>query len=95
MLGHLGIARNHPDYDALVVLDHIFGSGPGFCDRLGRIVRDELGLVYAIGGGMTDSADLAAGAVSRLRRDDARGGRPRGRDDHRAGPGHACRCVLG
>ena len=30
MLGHQGIARNHPDYDALTVLDHIFGSGPGF-----------------------------------------------------------------
>ncbi len=61
MLGHLGIARNHPDYDALAVLDHIFGSGPGFCDRLGRILRDELGLVYAIGGGMTDSADVVPG----------------------------------
>ncbi|HZW34797.1 MAG TPA: insulinase family protein, partial [Isosphaeraceae bacterium] len=61
VLGHLGIPRNHPDYDALAVLDHIFGSGPGFCDRLGRIVRDELGLVYAIGGGMTDSADVLPG----------------------------------
>ena len=56
-----GIARNHPDFDALAVLDHIFGSGPGFCDRLGRIVRDELGLVYTIGGGMTDSADVVPG----------------------------------
>ena len=61
LLGHLGITRNHPDFDALVVLDHIFGSGPGFSDRLGRIVRDELGLVYAIGGGMTDSADILPG----------------------------------
>jgi zinc protease len=61
VLGHLGVARRHPDYDALVILDHIFGSGPGFCDRLGRIVRDELGLVYAIGGGMTDSADVLPG----------------------------------
>jgi zinc protease len=61
MLGHRGIARNHPDYDALAVLDYIFGSGPGFCDRLGRIVRDELGLVYTIGGGMTDSADVVPG----------------------------------
>src|SRR5262249_49436539 len=61
MLGHQGIARNHPDYDALTVLDHVFGSGPGFCDRLGRIVRDELGLVYAIGGGMTDTADVVPG----------------------------------
>jgi zinc protease len=61
MLGHVGIARNHPDYDALAVLDCIFGSGPGFCDRLGRIVRDEMGLAYSIGGGMTDSADIVPG----------------------------------
>jgi zinc protease len=61
VLGHLGIPRNHRDYHSLVVLDHIFGSGPGFCDRLGRIVRDELGLAYAIGGGMTDSADVTPG----------------------------------
>jgi zinc protease len=61
ILGHLGIPRHHPDYEALVVLDHIFGTGPGFSDRLGRIVRDELGLVYSIGGGMTDSADLLPG----------------------------------
>lgn len=61
ILGHLGIPRHHPDYEALVVLDHIFGTGPGFSDRLGRVVRDELGLVYSIGGGMTDSADLLPG----------------------------------
>ena len=45
----------------LLVLDHILGTGPGFSDRLGRIVRDEMGLVYSIGGGMTDSADLLPG----------------------------------
>src|SRR5208283_4583956 len=61
MLGHLGIPRHHADFEALVVLDHIFGTGPGFSDRLGRIVRDELGLVYSIGGGLTDSADLVPG----------------------------------
>jgi zinc protease len=61
LLGHVGVPRNHPEYDALVVLDHILGSGPGFSDRLGRILRDEMGLVYAIGGGMTDSADLLPG----------------------------------
>ena len=61
ILGHLGIPRHHPDFEALVVLDHIFGTGPGFSDRLGRIVRDELGLVYSIGGGITDSADLVPG----------------------------------
>jgi zinc protease len=61
ILGHLGIPRHHPDFEALVVLDHIFGTGPGFSDRLGRIVRDELGLVYSIGGGITDSADIVPG----------------------------------
>jgi zinc protease len=61
LLGHLGISRHHPDFEPLVVLDHIFGTGPGFADRLGRIVRDELGLVYSIGGSITDTADLLPG----------------------------------
>ena len=61
VLGHLGVTRNHPDFDALAVLDHIFGSGPGFTDRLSRIVRDELGLAYSVGGGITESADVAPG----------------------------------
>ena len=91
MLGHLGIARNHPDYDALAVLDYIFGSGPGFCDRLGRIVRDELGLAYSISGGMTDSADVVSGAIPGLRRHHARGSRSSGRRHHRPDPGDAQR----
>ncbi len=61
VLGHLGIRRNHPDFVPLAVLDHIFGSGPGFSDRLSRIVRDEMGLAYSIGGGITDTADMAPG----------------------------------
>ncbi len=61
MLGHLGVTRRHRDFDALVVLDHIFGSGPGFCDRLSRLLRDDLGLVYSIGGGLSDSADILPG----------------------------------
>ncbi len=61
VLGHLGIARNHPDFDALAVLDHILGSGPGFTDRLSRLLRDEMGLAYSVGGGITDSADVAPG----------------------------------
>jgi len=61
VLGHLGVTRNHPDFDALAVLDHIFGSGPGFTDRLSRIVRDEMGLAYSVGGGITDSADVVPG----------------------------------
>ncbi|MGE5755071.1 MAG: M16 family metallopeptidase [Planctomycetaceae bacterium] len=61
VLGHLGIPRNHPDFDALTVLDHILGSGPGFTDRLSRLLRDEMGLAYSVGGGITDSADVAPG----------------------------------
>jgi zinc protease len=61
VLGHLGIPRNHPDFLPLAVLDHIFGSGPGFTDRLSRVLRDELGLAYSVGGGITDSADIVPG----------------------------------
>ena len=61
VLGHLGIPRNHPDFEALAVLDHIFGSGPGFTDRLSRILRDEMGLAYTVGGGISDSADMVPG----------------------------------
>ncbi len=61
LIGHLGVARTHKDYDALTVLDHILGSGPGFTDRLSRVIRDELGLAYSVGGGMTDSADRLPG----------------------------------
>jgi zinc protease len=61
LIGHLGVARLDPAFDALAVLDHILGSGPGFSDRLSRVLRDEMGLAYAVGGGFTDSADLAPG----------------------------------
>jgi len=61
MIGHLGITRNHPDFEAMAVADHILGSGPGFTDRLSRVIRDELGLAYSVGGGMTDSADIEPG----------------------------------
>ena len=61
LMGHLGVARTHPDFEALAVADHILGSGPGFTDRLSRVIRDELGLAYSVGGGMTDSADIEAG----------------------------------
>jgi zinc protease len=61
LMGHLGVARTHRDFDALSILDHILGTGPGFTDRLSRVIRDELGLAYSVGGGMTDSADLLPG----------------------------------
>jgi zinc protease len=61
LMGHLGIPRLHPDFEALAVADHILGSGPGFTDRLSRVIRDELGLAYSVGGGMTDTADVESG----------------------------------
>jgi zinc protease len=61
VVGHLGIERRDPDFDALAIIDHILGSGPGFTDRLSRILRDEMGLAYTVGGGMTDSADIVPG----------------------------------
>jgi zinc protease len=61
LIGHLGITRADADFDALSVLDYILGSGPGFTDRLSRIIRDELGLAYSVGGGIADSADLMPG----------------------------------
>ena len=61
LIGHLGVERRHPDFLPLAVLDHVFGSGPGFTDRLSAVLRDELGLAYSVSGGMTDSADRAAG----------------------------------
>ena len=61
LIGHLGIARQNPDFDALCVLDHILGTGPGFTDRLGRILREEMAVAYSVGGGITETADHVPG----------------------------------
>jgi zinc protease len=61
LIGHLGVRRDDPDFGALCVLDHVLGTGPGFSDRLSRVLRDEMGLAYSVGGGMTDSADIEPG----------------------------------
>jgi len=60
-LGHLGIQRNHPDYAALVVLDHVLGTGPGFTNRIARILRDELGLAYSVNANIHGSAGILPG----------------------------------
>lgn len=63
LLGHLGVARDHEDYPALVVLDHLLGSGPGLTNHLGRILREELGLAYSVEGGIAETADLLPGVL--------------------------------
>ncbi|MDX2037614.1 MAG: pitrilysin family protein [Isosphaeraceae bacterium] len=61
LIGHLGVTRHEPDFDALRIVDLILGRGPGFTDRLGRILRDEMGLTYSVGGGITDGAEAEPG----------------------------------
>ena len=39
-VGHLGIRRSDPDYEALVVMDHVLGTGPGFTNRISRKLRN-------------------------------------------------------
>ena len=60
-LGHLGIRRKHPDYPALVVMDHVLGSGPGFTNRVSRHLRDELGLAYSVSANIHGSAGILPG----------------------------------
>ncbi len=66
MLGHLGVARQDPDYVALLLLDIILGSGPGFASRLPRKIRDEWGLVYHIGMSATAGSYLYPGVVQTI-----------------------------
>ena len=46
-LGHPGIARQNPDYYAVLVMNYVLGGG-GFESRLMKRIREELGLVYHI-----------------------------------------------
>lgn len=63
-LGHLGITRNDPDYPALVVMDHVLGTGPGFTNRIARILRDEQGLAYSVSANIHGSAGILPGLFS-------------------------------
>lgn len=63
-LGHKGIRRTDPDFYKLRVMDHILGSGPGFTSRIARKLRDEQGLCYAVGAGITGSAGREPGLFS-------------------------------
>ena len=59
--GHLGIRRNHPDYPALVVMDHVLGTGPGFTNRISKRLRDELGLAYTVHASIHHTAGIHPG----------------------------------
>ncbi|MGH9761308.1 MAG: M16 family metallopeptidase, partial [Blastocatellia bacterium] len=60
-MGHLGIQRKNPDYYALLIMDTILGSSPGFTSRIPRILRDEEGLAYTTFSNITGSARLDPG----------------------------------
>ena len=60
-LGHLGVARDHPDFHALQVMDAILGSGPGFSSRIPRELRDRRGLAYSTYSDLSGSAGLYPG----------------------------------
>jgi zinc protease len=55
-VGHPGIRRVDPDYHALLVMDHVLGTGPGFTSRIARLLRDEMGLCYSVDASITRSA---------------------------------------
>ena len=63
-LGHLGIRRVDPDYAALVVMDHVLGTGPGFTSRISRRLRDELGLAYSVNASIHGSAGVFPGTFT-------------------------------
>lgn len=60
-VGHVGIERKDPDYHALLVMDTILGSSPGFTSRIPRILRDEQGLAYSTFANITSSAGVDPG----------------------------------
>ena len=47
IIGHEGVARGHPDYYAIQVMNYILGGG-GFSSRLMDSVRNERGLAYSV-----------------------------------------------
>lgn len=63
LLGHLGVRRQHPDFAALLLLEVILGSGPGFASRIPGRIRDQLGLVYHISLSATAGASLYPGLI--------------------------------
>jgi zinc protease len=63
-LGHLGITRTDPDYPALLVMDHVLGTGPGFTNRMARRLRDELGLAYTVHASISSSAGVLPGTFT-------------------------------
>ncbi len=61
--GHVGIARNNPDFYALQLLNYILGGG-GFSSRLLANVREKRGLVYFAGSSFDAGLEPGVFAIS-------------------------------
>jgi zinc protease len=59
ILGHIGIARNDPDYEAVSVMNYILGGG-GFSSRLMDSIRIEAGLAYSVASVFSATKDPGA-----------------------------------
>lgn len=56
IFGHYGnLTRNNPDYYAASAMNFILGGGGALSSRIGRKMREELGLVYSISSSFTSS----------------------------------------
>jgi|GEM_PF-2852745 len=63
VMGHRTVARTHPDWVALQVLEIVVGSGPGLTDLLSRRLREDLGLIYGVNMAMTEGAWTTPGQM--------------------------------
>ena len=63
-VGHPGVRRSCPDFESLVVMDHVLGSGPGFTSRIPKRLRDEQGLCYSVSASISSSAGEEPGVFT-------------------------------
>ncbi|HBG49744.1 MAG TPA: hypothetical protein DDW90_09650 [Cyanobacteria bacterium UBA9971] len=54
IFGHYGnLTRNHPDYHKALIMNFILGGSGALSSRIGKKLREELGLVYSVSSGFT------------------------------------------
>lgn len=47
-MGNISVNRSDPDYYPLQVMDYILGYGPGYTDRIGVRLNNQLGITYIV-----------------------------------------------
>jgi len=72
VFGHYGnLTRNDPDYHKALIMNFILGGSGALSSRIGKKLREELGLVYSISSGFT-ALLIAGGWAVRFGVDDSR-----------------------